>query len=74
MSNHLVAPKSWSLFQAVAMESGSFGEWASVSMGCAQGNYDALLERTGCAGVECLRALPAKWLKDIAGSNMGVSD
>jgi len=71
MTNHLVAPKSWGLFQAVALESGSFAEWASVSMSCAQGNYDSLLEKTGCDGVMCLRALPAKLLRDIAGSNKG---
>ena len=73
MSNHLVAPRSWGLFQAVALESGSFAEWASVSMSCAQGNYDYLLEKTGCGGDACLRALPAKLLRDMAGSNRGVS-
>ena len=72
MTNHLVAPKSWGLFQAVALESGSFAEWASVAMNCAQGNYNDLLQKTGCSGVKCLKSLPAKLLKDIAGSNLGV--
>jgi carboxylesterase type B len=73
MTTHLVNPQSWSLFQAVALESGSFAEWTTVSLSCAQGNYDLLLEKTGCHGVKCLQALPAKLLKDLAGSNSGVS-
>lgn len=73
MSNHLVAPRSWGLFHAVALESGSFADWATQSMTCAQGNYDELLERTRCEDVGCLRAVSAKKLRDAAGSNGGVS-
>ena len=72
MSNHLVAHNSWGLYHAVAMESGSFPEWASVSMSCAQSNYDFLLKHTGCDTPQCLKRVPAKLIRDIAGGNYNV--
>jgi len=63
MSNHLTAPKSFGLYQSVILESGSFSDWVSVNLECAEDTYNNILSETNCADVNCLRSLDAITLK-----------
>lgn len=48
VSAHLVAPKSFGLFQSAAMSSGAFGTWISAAMPDAQTSYDEILRESHC--------------------------
>lgn len=72
VTNTLMMPGGWGLFNRVLMESGAFAQWNTMSMAQAQGNYDAMLKLSGCAGkgadeVQCLVDLPVEMLVDTIG-------
>jgi carboxylesterase type B len=60
MSNHLVMRKSDGLYNQVIMESGAFSEVSTITMDCAEKNFQALLENTKCSDVDCLVSLSSE--------------
>jgi para-nitrobenzyl esterase len=54
---HLLAPKSFGLYQRAGMESGSFAVWNTNSMTHAQQVYDRFVSRTNCSNLACLKTM-----------------
>jgi len=50
VTNTLMMPANWGLFNRVLMESGAFAQWNTMTMSQAQANYDVLVKKTGCSG------------------------
>ena len=65
---HLAFPRSAGLFTGVIMESGSSRYSSQLTQAEADANYNAFAAAHGCAGLACLRAVPAFELGAVAGS------
>lgn len=57
--NHLAAPASKGLYRAAIIQSGAYSTGA-LDFETATASFNGLIERTNCADVRCLRAVPAE--------------